>query len=72
MQMEEEPPPAATPEELLLAAMRSLPGVTCVSVKPVNDGKKPNDHGVRWKLNGKLERCACTKAPFVTLDMCEL
>ena len=40
--------------------MKSLPGVTCVSVKPVNDGKKPNDHGVRWKLNGKGERSACT------------
>ena len=51
-----------TPEQRLLAAMSSLPGVSCVDDKPTGRGKLPNDHGVRWKLNGKLDRCACTVA----------
>ena len=42
--------------------MSSLPGVSCVDDKPTGRGKLPNDHGVRWKLNGKLDRCACTVA----------
>lgn len=51
-----------TPEQRLLAAMSSLPGVSCVDDKPTGREKLPNDHGVRWKLNGKLDRCACTVA----------
>ena len=51
-----------TNEECLLAALRMLPGVTCVSTNPVGAGNKPNDHGVRWKLHGKLMREPCTNA----------
>ena len=51
-----------TPEQRLLAAMSSLPGVSCVDDKSTGKGKLANDHGVRWKLNGKLDRCACTVA----------
>ena len=51
-----------TPEQRLLTAMSSLPGVSCVDDKPTRQGKVANDHGVRWKLNGKLDRCACTVA----------
>jgi len=62
MQIEEAPPAATTREESLLTAMSNLPGVTGVSTTVVGNGNHPNDHGVRWKLNGKPERCACTIA----------
>lgn len=49
-----------TPEERLRAAMETLPGVSDVTTKPIGKGNKANDHGVRWKLHGKGDRCACT------------
>jgi hypothetical protein len=62
MDVDSPPPAASTPTDRLLAAMASLPNVTSVSTKPSNDGKKANDHGVRWKLNGRVDRVACTSA----------
>ena len=62
MDVDSPPPAASTPTDRLLAAMASLPDVTSVSTKPINDGKKANDHGVRWKLNGRVDRVACTSA----------
>lgn len=62
MDIDTELPAAFTREDSLLAAMATLPGVTCVSRKPIGDGSKPNNHGVRWKLNGSSHREACSKA----------
>ena len=47
MDVDSPPPAASTPTDRLLAAMASLPDLTSVSTKPINDGKKANDHGVR-------------------------
>ena len=52
----------AAPEDHLLAALKSLPGVTAVTTTPLGRGLKPNDHGVKWTLNGVKAREACTKA----------
>ena len=62
MQIEEAPPAATTREDILLTAMRNLPGVTGVSTAVIGNGTKANDHGVKWRLEGKGDRCPCTIA----------
>ena len=62
MQIEEAPPAATTREDILLTAMRNLPGVTGVSTAVIGNGTKANDHGVKWRLEGKGNRCPCTIA----------
>ena len=62
----------AEAREALVAAIKSLPGVTGVSTKPIGNGRKANDHGIVWNIYSQRCRSACTNADGArpTLDDC--
>ena len=62
----------AEAREALVAAIKSLPGVTGVSTKPIGNGRKANDHGIVWNIYSQRCRSACTNADGArpTLDEC--